>query len=75
MSTNKSDKQRRFVDALEHNPSFAQKVKNKIDVPTTGNMASTIHDTLKKFAPAPVSQEVSMSPGPKFKKLRASLKY
>jgi hypothetical protein len=67
----KSGKQKRFIDALEHNNSFAQKVRAGKPV----NMGSNIQSSIKEFSLPPIPQSEAMNPSVKFKKLRSKLKY
>lgn len=62
----RSPKQTKFINALEHNPNFANsnKVKNKKSF-----------NSLNPFDLPVASQSEAMNPTQQFKKLRSKLKY
>lgn len=70
----KSDKQKKFVEALEHNSNFAQKVKANTPAKMS-NLGSFNQMRMPKFNQPAETQQEAMNPSVKFKKLRSKLKY
>ena len=78
----KSNKQRAFVKAMEHNQGFQKKPSNGFNNPqgsspqkvSMSNLGSSIHQSMIKPI-QPMGQEQAMNPSPRFTKLRSKLKY